>query len=177
MMVQPFKYPQTNCSVSILSSVFWSGGYSVLKLQLGRVSLDQALFDQKVCSDSILTSSLLDVGQLSNFLSQLFFGDKTNVSANYFVAPRMELKRRLTYFIVILGSFERIIENVLLSTPILWIKHHVLYFSSCISNFDQNSNNVTKPLFNRIVCIANNSELLHYPVKMIQNRHIILWCK
>ena len=83
MMVQPFKYPQTNCSVSILSSVFWSGGYSVLKLQLGRVSLDQALFDQKVCSDSILTSSLLAVQQLSNFPRQLFFGDKTNVSANY----------------------------------------------------------------------------------------------
>ena len=78
-----------------------------------------SVFDQKVCTDSIFTSSLLDVGQLSNFLRQLFFGDKTNVSANYFVAPRMELKRRLTYFIVILGSFERIIENVLLLKAIL----------------------------------------------------------
>ena len=52
-------------------------------LQQG-VSLDRAVFDQKVCTDSILTSSLLDVRQLSNFLRQLFFAD--NVSANYFVA-------------------------------------------------------------------------------------------
>ena len=53
--------------------------------------------------------------------------------------PRMELKKGLTCFIVILGPFERIIENVLLSKPILRLKHHVLYFSSCISNCDQNS--------------------------------------
>ena len=48
------------------------------------VSLERAsMFDQKVCTDSILTSSLLAVQQLSNFPRQLFFGDKTNVSANY----------------------------------------------------------------------------------------------
>ena len=48
------------------------------------VSFERAsMFDQKVCTDSILTSSLLAVQQLSNFPRQLFFGDKTNVSANY----------------------------------------------------------------------------------------------
>ena len=53
------------------------------------------MFDQKVCTDSIFTSSLLDVGQLSNFLRQLFFGDKTNVSANYFVASSNRTKENL----------------------------------------------------------------------------------
>ena len=52
------------------------------------VALDRAVFDQKVCTDSSLSSSLLDVRQISNFLRQLVFGDKTNVSANCFVTSQ-----------------------------------------------------------------------------------------